>query len=96
MIGNRAESSDKAVNDVADAAPRAEASMQLMEIGIASHIMKNVVLPAIILTLEICPNLGANVFWPKVRTRGSQPSICVPIFSQFTTSDVKGVVRAQQ
>jgi hypothetical protein len=47
--------------------------------------MKNVVLPEIRLTLEICPNLGAPVFWPKVRTRGSQPSICVPIFTQFTT-----------
>jgi hypothetical protein len=83
-IGNQAESSDKAVNYMTDAASRAEASMQLMEIGIASLIMKNVVLPGIRLALEICPNLGAPVFWPKVRTRGSQPNICVRIFTQFT------------
>ncbi len=44
MIGNLAEYSDKTENDVADAASRAEASMQLMEIGIASYSMKNVVL----------------------------------------------------
>jgi hypothetical protein len=34
-----------------DAASRAEASMQLMEIKIASHTMKNAVLPAIRLPL---------------------------------------------
>ena len=61
--------------------------MQLMEIEIASHIMKNTVLSEIRLTLEICPNFGSTVFWAKVRTRGSQPSICVPIFIQFTTSN---------
>jgi len=44
MIGNLAEYSDKTENDVADAASRAEASMQLMEIGIAFYSMKNVVL----------------------------------------------------
>src|SRR2546425_2816576 len=27
---------------------------------------------------------GHILFWLKVRTRGSQPSICVPTFSQFT------------
>ena len=46
--------------------------------------VKNVLLPEVCLSLEICPNIGANVFWLKVRTRGPQPSICVPIFSQFT------------
>ncbi len=49
--------------------------------------MKNTVLSEIRLTLEICPNFGSTVFWAKVRTRGSQPSICVPIFIQFTTSN---------
>src|SRR5258708_36631097 len=34
--------------------------------------------------MEIVPNLRPIVFWLKVRTRGSQPSICVPTFSQFT------------
>jgi hypothetical protein len=72
-----AQDSDKTENDMADAASRAEASMHLMEIGIASSIMKNVVLPAIRLALEICPNLGPNVFWVNIRTRGSQASICV-------------------
>src|SRR6266581_5233840 len=31
------------------------------------------------------PNLRPNVFWLKVRTRVSQPSISVRTFSQFTT-----------
>jgi hypothetical protein len=31
------------------------------------------------------PNLRPNIFWLKVRTRTSQPSICVPTFTQFTT-----------
>ncbi len=35
--------------------------------------------------MEIVPNLRPIVFWLKVRTRGPQPSICVPTFSQFTT-----------
>jgi hypothetical protein len=30
------------------------------------------------------PNLQSNIFGLKVRTRGSQPSICVPTFSLFT------------
>ena len=34
--------------------------------------------------MEIVPNLRPIVFWLKVRTRGPQPSICVPTFSQFT------------
>jgi hypothetical protein len=34
------EYSDKVVNDMTDAASRAETSMQLMEIGIASHAIK--------------------------------------------------------
>lgn len=84
VIGFLAEYSDKAVNDMADAASRTEASMQLMEIEIASRSMKNVVLPEICLALEICPNLGPNVFWVNIRTRGSQASICVRIFAQFT------------
>jgi hypothetical protein len=41
---------------MADAASRAEASLQWMERGIASYTMKNVVLPGIRLALEICPN----------------------------------------
>jgi hypothetical protein len=84
IIGNQAEYSDKSANTMADAASRAEASLQLMEIGIASYTMKNVVLPAIRLALEICPNLHPTVFWMKIRTRGPQPSICVRIFTQFT------------
>ena len=36
--------------------------------------------------MEIVPNLRPIVFWLKVRTRGPQPSICVPTFSQFTIS----------
>jgi hypothetical protein len=32
------------------------------------------------------PNLQSNIFGLKVRTRGSQPSICVPTFSLFTIS----------
>ncbi len=31
------------------------------------------------------PNLRPNIFWLKVRTRISQPSICVPTFTQFTS-----------
>ncbi len=85
VIGFLAEYSDKAVKDLANAASKAEASMQLMEIEIASHIMKNIVLPGISLALEICPNLRPTVFWMKIRTRGPQPSICVRIFTQFTT-----------
>ncbi len=69
---------------MADAASRAEASLQLMERGIASYTMKNVVLPGISLALEICPNLHPTVFWVNIRTRGSQPSICVRLFTQFT------------
>jgi hypothetical protein len=30
------------------------------------------------------PNLRPNIFWLKVRTKISQPSICVPTFTQFT------------
>jgi hypothetical protein len=45
MIGNQAEYSDETENDMADAASRAKASMQLMEIGVASSTMKNIVLP---------------------------------------------------
>src|SRR5258707_14639509 len=85
IVGNQAEYSDKTENDLADAASRAGASMQMMEIGIASYTMKNIVLPGISLALEICPNLGPNVFWVKIRTRGSQPRICVRIFAQFTS-----------
>src|SRR5258708_38925247 len=88
IVGNQAEYSDKTENDLADAASRAGASMQMMEIGIASYTMKNIVLPGISLALEICPNLGPNVFWVKIRTRGSQPRICVRIFAQFTTRAV--------
>jgi hypothetical protein len=84
IIGNQAEYSDKSANTMADAAPRAEASLQLMEVGIASYTMKNVVLPGIRLALEICPNFHPTVFWMKIRTRGPQPSICVRIFTQFT------------
>jgi serine/threonine protein kinase len=36
--------------------------------------------------MEIVPNLRPIVFWLKVRTRGPQPSICVPTFSQFTSA----------
>jgi len=86
IVGNQAEYSDKTENDLADAASRAGASMQMMEIGIASYTMKNIVLPGISLALEICPNLGPNVFWVKIRTRGSQPRICVRIFAQFTST----------
>ncbi len=32
------------------------------------------------------PNFHPNVFWVKIRTRGSQASICVRIFTQFTTA----------
>ena len=32
------------------------------------------------------PNIHPNVFWVNIRTRGSQASICVRIFTQFTTS----------
>ena len=85
VIGFLAEYSDKAVKDLANAASKAEASMQLMEIEIASHIMKNIVLPGISLALEICPNLRPTVFWMKIRTRGPQTSICVRIFIQFTS-----------
>lgn len=35
--------------------------------------------------MEIVPNLRPIVFWLNVRTRGPQPSICVPTFSQFTS-----------
>jgi hypothetical protein len=84
MIGNQAEYSDETENDMADAASRAKASMQLMEIGVASSTMKNIVLPGISLALEICPNLGPKVFWVNIRTRGSQASICVRIFTQIT------------
>jgi hypothetical protein len=31
------------------------------------------------------PNFHPNVFWVKIRTRGSQASNCVRIFTQFTT-----------
>ena len=84
MIGFWAQDWDKGENDMADAASRAEAFMQLMEVVIASHAMKNDVLTKISLALEICPNLGPHVFGLKVRTRGSQPSICVRTFSLFT------------
>src|SRR5258708_7771969 len=47
IVGNQAEYSDKTENDLADAASRAGASMQMMEIGIASYTMKNIVLPGI-------------------------------------------------
>jgi hypothetical protein len=30
------------------------------------------------------PNFHPNVFWVNIRTRGSQASICVRIFTQFT------------
>ena len=67
--------------------------MQMMEIGIASYTMKNIVLPGISLALEICPNLGPNVFWVKIRTRGSQPRICVRIFAQFTSWNTGAIWR---
>ena len=47
-----------------------KAPMQLMEIEIASRIMKNVVLPEIGLALEICPNLGPNVFLGEYSDKG--------------------------
>ena len=31
------------------------------------------------------PNIHPNVFWVNIRTRGSQASICVRIFTQFTS-----------
>src|SRR5260221_4554396 len=34
--------------------------------------------------MEIVPNIHPNVFWVNIRTRGSQASICVRIFTQFT------------
>src|SRR5213596_1387075 len=34
--------------------------------------------------VEIVSNLGPNIFWLKVRTKGLRPSICVQTFSQFT------------
>src|SRR5437879_1439048 len=34
------------------------------------------------------PNLRPNIFWLQVRTRISQPSICVPTFTQFTNFPV--------
>jgi len=40
--------------------------------------------------MEIVPNLRPIVFWLKVRTRGPQPSICVPTFSQFTSAGADG------
>jgi hypothetical protein len=85
IIGNQADYSDKSANTLADAASRAETSLQLMERGIASSTMKNVVLPGIRLALEMCPNFHPTVFWLKIRTRGPQPSICVRIFTQFTS-----------
>ena len=36
-------------------------------------------------TSEMSPNLSAQSFGLKVRTRGPQPSICVRTFSLFTT-----------
>jgi hypothetical protein len=33
---------------------------------------------------EMNPNFHPNVFWVKIRSRGSQASICVRIFTQFT------------
>src|SRR5258708_15476658 len=83
IVGNQAEYSDKTENDLADAASRAGASMQMMEIGIASYTMKNIVLPGISLALEMCQNLGPNVFWVKIRTIGSQPRICVRMSALF-------------
>jgi hypothetical protein len=84
IIGNLAEYWDKSANAMADAASRAEASLQLMERGIASYTMKNIVLPEISLALEMCPNLHPTVFGMKIRTRSPRPSICVRIFTQFT------------
>jgi hypothetical protein len=74
-----------AVNDVADAASRAEASMQLMEVQTASYRVKSILLPEISLNLEICPKFHPNVFGVNIRTRGSQASICVRNFTQFTS-----------
>src|SRR5258708_35604615 len=34
--------------------------------------------------MEIVSNIHPNVFWVNIRTRGSQASICVRIFTQFT------------
>ena len=31
------------------------------------------------------PNIHPNVFWVNIRTRGSEASICVRIFTQFTS-----------
>jgi len=73
---------------MAGAAPRAETSMWLMEVRTASHTTKNTLLPGISLDLEIVPNLRPKKFWLKVRTRGSQPSTCVPTFSQFTNKEI--------
>src|SRR6266567_8235443 len=39
------------------------------------------------------PNLRPNVFWLKVRTRVSQPSISVRTFSQFTIGHVEHKVQ---
>ena len=39
------------------------------------------------------PNLRPNVFWLKVRTRVSQPSISVRTFSQFTNNTFLWLVR---
>ena len=55
-----------------------------MEVRTASHTTKNTLLPGISLDLEIVSNLRPKKIWLKVRTRGSQPSISVPIFSLFT------------
>jgi len=46
--------------------------------------------------MEIVPNLRPIVFWLKVRTRGPQPSICVPTFSQFTSWTVSARERYQR
>ena len=37
---------------------------------------------------EMRSNFHLNVFWLKVRTRGSRPRICVRSFSQFTKMDI--------
>ena len=34
------------------------------------------------------PNIHPNVFWVNIRTRGSQPSICVLTFTQFTSNRI--------
>lgn len=42
------------------------------------------------------PNFHPNVFWVKIRTRGSQASICVRIFTQFTTCPVLEIDQAYE